>query len=390
MATSMVGLGRIGQSYQGNFLFTVSKATGSKFSSQNFKPSEFKSFSTVKTDKPVLDYSQSLFKKRAIDGGSSMIQKAFNMTFNSYQPFSVPKELLGLFGFNPETATECPILTPPSIDQLGPVLVQACPKPGMIYTGIRNLSNYGTGDSHFYIVAAHCGNLNKIATDSGLEVDLVRQSLTSPMGVLAQWAGNIMAGGGTIQLDKQGESVLMQMAREEMARQNLVIGRGDLTVGRDQVELSRPERVLTGGASLFSFLARTMYFHALSGSVLHMQYVTGGGDIYWAWVGAGGKGFNSREVNNFTAIDLNLGMWPDMAKSIMGFYSEPDLMKLFVSGDPEDYQKLISMLVSASQQRKGTMLDVLQRAQVSLGFGKRVKDSLNNGAFVVKGDKSPA
>jgi hypothetical protein len=92
-------------------------------------------------------------------------------------------------------------------------------------------------------------------------------------------------------------------------------------------------------------------------------------------------------VNNFTAIDLNLGMWPDMAKSIMGFYSEPDLMKLFVTGDPEDYQNLISMLVSASQQRKGTMLDVLQRAQVSLGFGKRVKDSLNNGAFVVKGDK---
>ena len=50
---------------------------------------------------------------------------------------------------------------------------------------------------------------------------------------------------------------------EKMELKDIVIGKGDLTVGRDQVELSRPERVLTGGASLFSFLARTMYFHVI-------------------------------------------------------------------------------------------------------------------------------
>ena len=118
-----------------------------------------------------------------------------------------------------------------------------------------------------------------------------------------------------------------------------------------------------------------------------MQHVTASGDICWAWIGAGGKGFNSKEMNNLTAIDLNLGMWPDMAKSITGFYRDPELMKLFVTGDPEDYQKLISLLVSASQERRGTMLDVIQRAQVSMGFGARFKGILTNGAHQVPGDK---
>jgi hypothetical protein len=43
-----------------------------------------------------------------------------------------------------------------------------------------------------------------------------------------------------------------------------------------------------------------MYFHALSGIVLHIQFVAANGDIFWVWIGAGGKGFDSKEINNFT------------------------------------------------------------------------------------------
>ena len=386
MATSMVGLPR-GKSYQGNFIFTVSKATGSQFSQRKFTSPQIKSFSTSKDGMSSLStFSGRLFEKQVAEDGRSLTQWAINYIFPSFQPFKLPKEIMRAFGFDHENAVECPILATPPIDEVGAFVSHVCPKQGMIYTGVVNLSKCGTRDSHFYVVAANCGNVHNIASETGLPLELVQETVSSPLAVLATWASNMMAGGGTIQLDKEGERILNQMAREQMERQNIVIGRGDLTVGRDQVELSRPERVVTGGATLFSFLARTMYFHALSGSVLHMQYVSPVGDIYWAWVGAGGKGFNSKEVNNFAAIDLNLGMWPDMAKSIMGFYRDPALMKLFVTGDPEDYQKLISLLVASSQERRGALLDILQRAQVSIGFGKRFKDILTNGAFKVRGE----
>jgi hypothetical protein len=381
MATSMVRMPLGGQS----FLFTVSKATGSKFSQQNYTSPKFKNFSTMKDSMSLVDIQQNMFTRQ--DGGSTVTQRAINYIFPSFQPYTLPKEVMKLFGFNPENAVECPILTPPSIDQLEQLVSVACPVEGAIYPGVVNLGKYGTGDSHFYVVFAYPGNIHKIASRTGVPLSVLRNSLTSPLGVLAQWAGNMMAGGGTIQLDKEGERLLQQMAREQMERQNVVIGTGDLTVGRDQVELSRPERIMSGGATMFSFLARTKYFHALSGSVLHMQHVSASGNICWAWVGAGGKGFNSREVNNLTAIDLNLGMWPDMAKSIRTFYDNPDLMKLFVTGDPEDYQKLISLLVSASQEQRGAILDILQRAQVSMGFGARFKGILTHGAQQVPGDK---
>lgn len=387
MATSMVSLAKGGQGFQHSHLFKVTKTTGSNFSKRNFAHPQIKSISTIKEPKQhaFSELNQSMFKKCAINDQSSLTQKAFNYCFNSYQPFELPKWLMGLFGFDPLKAEECPILTPPSIEQIGQLVKVACAKEGFIYTGVRDLSKYGTGDSHFYIVAAHCGSVDKIAALTGLPPWLVRQSITSPTGVLAQWAGNMMAGGGAIQLNLEGEAILAQMAKEEMLRQEMVIGRGDLTVGRDQVELSRPERLISGDASLFSFLALTMYFHALSGSVLHMQYVAETGEIYWVWVGAGGKGFNSKEANNFTAIDLNLGMWPDMANSIMKCYRDPDLMKTFVTGDPEDYQNLVKMLVDASREKRGTILDIVQRAQVSMGFGKRFKDILANGALKVRG-----
>lgn len=371
-----------------SFLFTVSKATGSKFSQQNYTSPKFKSFSTSKDDKPLVsDFKQDLFSKQVVEKGSSITTRAVNYIFPSFQPYKLPKEMMKLYGFNPENTGECPILTPPSIDQVEQLVSVASPTEGSIYTGTVNLSKYGTGDSHFYAVVANTGNVQKIATATGLPLSVVRNCLSSPLSVLAQWAGNMMAGGGTIQLDKEGERLLLEMAREQMERQNVVIGTGDLTVGRDQVELSRPERIMSGGATMFSFLARTMYFHALSGSVLHMQYVSAMGDIYWAWIGAGGKGFNSREVNNLTAIDLNLGMWPDMAKSIKKFYDNPDLMKLFVTGDAEDYQKLISLLVAASKEQRGTILDVIQRAQVSMGFGARFKGIMTHGAHQVPGAK---
>jgi hypothetical protein len=374
-----------------NHIFTVSKATGSKltqFTPPSGPSMQVKSFSTIKESTPpqMIDFQKGLFKQPKADGGS-LAQWAIRCLFPSFQPNPLSKKIMGMFGFNPETAVECPILSTAPIDQLEQLVSVACPKKGSIYTGWIDLSKYGKGDAHFYIVAANCGNIHAISAMTGVPVETVRAKITAPLAVFTQWAGCMMAGGGTIQLNSESEAILKQMADgEKMDLQKIVIGKGDLTVGRDQVELSRPERILTGGASLFSFLARTMYFHALSGSVQHNHFVAANGDIFWVWVGAGGRGFNSKEINNFTAIDLDLGMWPDLAKALMKFYEDPTLMKLFLEAEAENHEELIKQIVAASKGKRGTLMDLLQRVQVTMGFGKRVKDTVNHGALKVRGE----
>jgi hypothetical protein len=372
-------------------MFIVSKATNSKFiefTPTSFPSMQVKGFSTIKESNPpsMIDFQKSLFKK-PISEDASMTQKMIRCLFPSYQPNPLSKKIMGMVGFNPTTAVECPILATAPIDQLEQMVTVASPKKGSIYTGWIDLSKYGEGDSHFYLVTANCGNINAISSMTGVPVDTVRAKITAPLAVLTQWAGCIMAGGGALQLNSESESLLKQMADgEKMERQEIVIGKGDLTVGRDQVELSRPERILTGGASLFCFLARTMYFHALSGSVQHNHFVAANGDIFWVWVGAGGRGFNSREINNFAAIDLDLGMWPDLAKALTKFYEDPALMKLFLEAEAENYEELIKQIVIASKGKRGTIMDLLQRVQVSMGFGKRIKDTMNHGALKVRGE----
>ena len=138
---------------------------------------------------------------------------------------------------------------------------------------------------------------------------------------------------------------------------------------------------------LNSFLARTMYFHSLSGTVLHMQYVAKNGDIYWMWVGGGGRGLTSAYVNNPTALDLDLGIWPDMARAIQGLYGDTELIRRLAEADPCDYAKVIKELISASQSKRGLAREVIQRFLVSLGYPARVMSAAQQGSlYGVKGD----
>jgi hypothetical protein len=393
MATTMVGLGHGGPGFHSTHLFTVTKASGSGYSKKKFVSPQVQTqvrvFPTLKGDNAI-DFNRSLFKKLEFGDDPSVTQKLINYMCPSYQPNKLSRNVMQLFGFDPKDPMECPLIQPPSIDQIGQLVKAACPVKGTIYTGAVNLTKEGPGDKHFYIVAANTGNVNKIAALLGMPPEKVRRMLTAPLTVLAQWAGSMMAGGGSIQINKDGERALLELAREEMDRLKMenpkvVIGKGDLTVGHDQVELSRPGWVEKAGATLFSFMARTMYFHALSGSVLHMQYVSETGDIFWIWIGAGGKGFNSKELNNFTAIDLDLGIWPDLAKSLMAFYENPELLEAFANGKPEDFEELIKKLVTASQEKRGSALSLIQHMLVTMGYATRVSGVVKNGAFEVKG-----
>ncbi len=79
-------------------------------------------------------------------------------------------------------------------------------------------------------------------------------------------------------------------------------------------------------------------------------------------------------------------MWPDLAKALIMLYDDPELMKLFLEADAGKLEELVKEIVTASKGKRGTIKDLLQRAQVSMGFGKRVKDVLNNGALKVRGE----
>jgi hypothetical protein len=50
------------------------------------------------------------------------------------------------------------------------------------------------------------------------------------------------------------------------------------------------------------------------------------------------------------------------------------------------HKELIKRIVIASKGKRGTIMDLLQRAQVSMGFGKRIKDTVNHGALKVRGE----
>ena len=245
-----------------NHMFTVSKATGTKFTQftpTNVPSMQVKVFSTIKQNDPpqMIDFQKSLFKQPKVDGGGSLAKWAIRCLFPSFQPNPISKKIMAMFGFNPGDGGRVPD-SHHSPNRSGGTNGHGClPEKGSIFTGWIDLSKCGKGDSHFYVVAANCGNIHAISAMTGVPIETVRAKVTSPLGVFTQWAGCMMAGGGAIQLNNESEAILKQMADgEKMELKDMVIGKGDLTVGRDQVELSRPERVLAGGASLLSFLAR--------------------------------------------------------------------------------------------------------------------------------------
>ena len=317
--------------------------------------------------------------KPLIVGAATAVTCLFTYAFGSYQPEELPESVMEEVGFDPATnRDECPQLNARSIETIGAMLDRLGMSPGQIRTGAVDLSHYLDRWMHFYIAAAHCGNAHQIAASSGLSVEEVLQSLTSPEGMIATWAGCMMAGGASIHLTPEGESVLKRIGRDGGSAKGTVIGRGDLTSGYDLVELSNPQRSVFNGATMVSFQARTMYFHALSGTVLHILYVSRSGDMYWIWVGAGGRGFTSRFVNNPAAIHMDLGIWTDMGKSIKLLYADPNMVKKFASMNSEQIHTLIRDLVISSQSKKGTFRDVLQRAQVTMGYPSRVVSSASN------------
>ncbi len=298
--------------------------------------------------------------------------KAVEYFVQNYHPSALRESTMSMFGFDPSTEKqECPKLRIPPLEQIQIISGLVGGASGQIYTGVIDLAKYQDGTKHFYLVAANCGNFNTIASNAQLTPDALREHLCSPLGMIATWAGCMMAGGATIHTSPESVRALDDLSTNDSKGPKGVFGRGDLTFGNDKVELSDAQRISTGGSVLNTFLARTSYFHTLVGSVLHMQYVSATGDMCWFWVGAGGKGFISRHVNNEVAIRLDIGMWPDMARSIMKFYNDPKMIRLFGQSDPSLLKQLTKELIRSTESKKSTFENILQRAQVAAGYPER-------------------
>ena len=276
----------------------------------------------------------------------------------------LPESVMWQFGFSPSTPEECPILREPSVEAVGDLAAKFVPgATGAIYAGRVNLDKY-PGGKHFYMVAAKCGNIDSIAQAANLPADRVVARLGSMLGMLATWAGCMMTG-AYIDPEPHALGKLYEMDNGAQAPKNAVIGTGHLTVGNDTVRLQNPSSVASSGAQRHSFLARTLQYHALVGSVLHMQYIASNGDITWFWVGGGGKGFVSKHFNNPVAISLDIGMWPDMARSIMAFYADSNVVRKFVGTKPKAIRKLILELIVSTAEKKPLFLQLEQIEQVN-------------------------
>jgi hypothetical protein len=320
-------------------------------------------------------------------GGVGARNASTSYSFSTFAPAKLPASVMRVVGFDPETSGECPVLAIAS-EEAGPIIEGFHLRKGQIFTGVVDLSGSRHSDSHFYMVAAHCGNANDIAAQTGIPREIVESRLSSPLGAIVTWAGNMMAGGAAVNLTQEALQRLHQITLDETERGPMSIGYGELTSGYDYVELSNPQSARGFGNSLCTFLARTMYCHALSGSVLHCCYISKTGDIIWLWCGAGGRGINSKYLNNVAAIHMDLGMWPDMARSIQAAYRDPELMRRFIQADPRDISRLTQELVTAGKVQRGSLKDSFQRMQVAFGYPTRAYNTLRYGTmFGVKGEK---
>jgi hypothetical protein len=325
------------------------------------------------------------YSGNAFAAGAAAVRSLVSYIVSPFAPVKLPASVMRDVGFDPETSGECPSLAI-TLEAAGPIIEGLGLRKGQIYTGVVDQFRSRHSDSHFYIVAAHCGNVNDIAAQTGIPRDIVESRLSSPLGAIVTWAGSMMAGGAAVNLTPEALQRLNQMALDETEGSPGSIGYGELTSGYDYVDLSNPQRARGSGSSLCTFLARTMYCHALSGSVLHCCYISKTGDIIWLWCGAGGRGINSKYLNNVAAIHMDIGMWPDMARSIQGAYRDPELMRTFIQADPRAISHLTQELVTAGKVQRGSLKNWLQHLQVGGGFFARGYNTLKNGnRFGVKG-----
>lgn len=321
----------------------------------------------------------------AVVAGVGALVGAFAYFFGSDQPAQLPPPIMTVFGFDPETAPECPQLGI-QIGDVERLAQQYSLEEGRIVTGVINPALYnGPPDSHFYLVATNAGNIYRLAEMTGYSPEFVRSRVSSLPHMMATWAGSMMAGGADISLFPG----VLEALRHEVEADSLQrrIGHGVLTSGRDRVELSRPQRASGINGTLTTFLARTEYFHALSGSVLHGCYIRPNGDILWFWCGAGGRGFNSRFVNNPAAINLELGIWPDMARTIHHAYQDRTLMTAFLAAEPDRALDMVTALIHAGATRRGPLRNALQHMLAFGGYPARISNSLEQGGTSgVKGE----
>ncbi|TAN20861.1 MAG: hypothetical protein EPN33_13830 [Acidobacteria bacterium] len=309
----------------------------------------------------------------------------FAYIFGSDQPSQLPPTIMREFGFDPQTAPECPQLGI-QIGDVERLAQQYSLEEGGIVTGVVNPGLYnGPPDAHFYLVATNAGNIYRIAEMTGTSPEFVRGRLSSMPHMMATWAGSMMAGGADVSLFPG----VLEDLRHEVEADTLQrrIGHGVLTSGRDQVELSRPRRTFGGNGTLTTFLARTEYFHALSGSVLHGCYIRPNGDIIWFWCGAGGRGLNSRFVNNPSAINLQLGIWPNMARAMRHAYQDRTLMTAFLAAEPDRALDMVAALIHSGTMQRGPLRDALLHMLAWGGYPARIFNSREHGGSSgVKGE----
>jgi hypothetical protein len=201
-------------------------------------------------------------------------------------------------------------------------LVSIEPREGPVIEHEANLSR------HRYVCRFPLGNVNALAAATGTDAGEIIATVCHPAFFLNAWLLNVPFGGARI--PRPIPHVLTSSTALEVhlmgtrtwpfadpisASQFRVQSIGH----RFQVPLTfdRPLAVPPiAGTLLHSFLAQTLWGHALTGSVLH-NLLLHDGELYALWLGAGhGPPLLGGHVNNIVACNAMLGTWPRLARNL--------------------------------------------------------------------------
>jgi hypothetical protein len=221
---------------------------------------------------------------------------------------------------------DVPLLAPPSIDEMTKYVDSLNLQTGQSYSAFSSSSN-GQRSAHLYVHIAKVTTVAAIALSIGRSQDQVRRLLEQPYAFPLLWGGCMPYGGVTVDICPTPE-----IANDVIGSSRLV-----LTDGQDPILFSHhtsiPRSPSSGrNASATYFLARTLYGHALTGSVLHYMLVTERGDVVVMWLGAGaGVPVIGGHLNNLVALHDGHGIWPAMVNNLRAAFREPEVFNVFAS-----------------------------------------------------------
>lgn len=177
--------------------------------------------------------------------------------------------------------------------------------------------------SHNYVCVSELGNLAEISASTGIPVAKLKAVIGNPMFWVDAWFLNVPFGGAEFRTARPSTTTAGSSADLNLMGANVWPFTDIIRASHISQELFTPENLnailalepLPYRALHHAFLARTLWGHALIGSVSH-NFLDLDQRLFAAWYGCGfGMPIGGR-FNNIVACNEQVGTWPRLALNL--------------------------------------------------------------------------